>query len=616
MSWQFPPYILPSIIAALISLSLAILTYRRRAIPGTPIFLLLTVGAAIWATANVLETLNIALAPKVFWSQVSYFGIVSVISAWPVYVLHHTGRGKWLTRRNLLLMCIEPVLILVFVWTNSLHGLIWPEIDIQYLGPYTAMKASHGLVFWFHAVYGYSLLLGSTILLFRSLYRSPDIYRGQVVALLIAAIAPWIGNGLFLSGVSPIDLTPFAFSITGLALAWGLFRFQLLDIVPIARDLVMESINDGVLVLDAQNRIVDLNAAIRRIIGEERSKDLIGQPTDRVFAQLHDQVVQRIAAAEGMEIATGEGSAQRFFELRLSPLKDRRGKLTGRVVILHEITDHKRIEAQMRAQNDALVKTNHELEIARNKAEDATRLKSQFLATMSHELRTPLNAIIGYSDIVLAGMTGNLSLEQRNYQERVLANAEHLLGLINDILDLSKVEAGRMEIARKPFNVQSWLKDIEFQTKGLAEKKNLSLTVILDPNMPASIMGDSSRLKQITINLLSNAVKFTDAGGVTLEVRTGDAATWTLAVTDTGIGIPPHMLDVVFDEFRQVDGTSRRAHGGTGLGLAIVRKFVITMGGSVRVSSEVGKGSTFTLTLPLLAEPIPETSNGHLVSSN
>src|SRR5262249_22327153 len=149
-------------------------------------------------------------------------------------------------------------------------------------------------------------------------------------------------------------------------------------------------------------------------------------------------------------------------------LTDRRDRLTGRVVILHEITEHKRIEAQMRAQNDALVKTNQELEIARNKAEEATRLKSQFLATMSHELRTPLNAIIGYSDIVLAGMTGELSQEQRNYQERVLANAEHLLGLINDILDLSKVEAGRMEIARKAFSLQSWLRDVEFQTKGLA----------------------------------------------------------------------------------------------------------------------------------------------------
>jgi PAS domain S-box-containing protein len=616
MSLQFPPYILPSAVAALISLGLAILSYRRRKIPGAIFFGVLTFSAFIWATANVMENLSVDLPTKTFWSQVTYIGIVTVIASWPVYVLHHTGNGKWITRRNLLLLSIEPVLVVTFVWTNRLHGLIWTETGIQYLGSYTAMTASHGIGFWLHAVYGYILLLTSTVLLFRSLYRSPAIYRGQVVSLLIAGIAPWIGNGLFLAGFSPIDLTPFAFSITGLALGWGLFRFQLLDLVPVARDLVMESINDGVLVLDAQNRIVDMNAAVRRIIGEERSQGMIGQPTDRVFAQLHDQVVQQRGSLENLEIATGEGDAQRFFELRLSPLLDRAGRLTGRVVILHEITEHKRIEAQMRKQNEALVKTNQELEIARNRAEEATRLKSQFLATMSHELRTPLNAIIGYSDIVLAGMTGELSPEQRNYQERVLANAEHLLGLINDILDLSKVEAGRMEIARKPFKLQSWLNDVEFQIKGLAEKKKLSLNITLDPALPPSILGDSSRLKQLAINLLSNAVKFTDAGSITLAVRKGEDSTWTLAVTDTGVGIPPHLLDVVFDEFRQVDGTSRRAHGGTGLGLAIVRKFVITMGGSVRVTSEVGKGSTFTITLPLLVEPTPQLTNEHIINAN
>jgi len=602
MTWQFPPYVLPSIIAALISAGLALLAYRRRSVPGAPFLLILTLGATVWGFANILENMNVALEAKVFWSKVGYFGIVSVISVWPVFVLHQTGNGKWLTRRNLALMGIEPLLILAFVWTNELHGLIWSTIETQYIGPYTAMESTHGLVFWFHAVYGYSLLLGSTIVLFRTMLRSPEIYRGQITMLLIAAFAPWIGNGLFLSGVSPIDLTPFAFSITGLALAWALFRFQLLDIVPIARDLVMENISDGVLVLDAQNRIVDLNAAARKIVGEERAKGLIGQPTDRVFPSLHTEVTPKLDTTSDIEITLGEGAAERFFELRVSPLHNRAGRLTGRVVILHEITDHKRIEAQIRAQNDALTATNHELALARDKAEVATRLKSQFLATMSHELRTPLNAIIGYSDIVLAGMTGDLTAEQRNYQERVLANADHLLNLINDILDLSKVEAGRMDLSRKPINLQNWLKDVEFQTRGLAEQKKLRMVLSLSPDLPLVIMGDPARLKQITINLLSNAIKFTEEGSVRLDMGKGEGDTWSLVVADTGIGIPPHLHDVIFEEFRQVDGTSRRAHGGTGLGLAIVRKFVQMMGGNVRVDSEIGAGSTFTITLPLIAE--------------
>jgi PAS domain S-box-containing protein len=596
---------MPSIVGGIVSLALAILAYRRRSIPGATYFLALMLGAIIWSLANIFENLNAGLDGKVFWSKVSYIGVVTVITSWALFVLNHTGRAKWITRRTVALLCIEPVLLVAFVWTNEWHGLIWKTMELQYLGSYTAEVVSHGIVFWIHAVYGYLVLLGSTILLFRALFRSPEIYQGQLVALLIGTLAPWIGNGVFLLGLSPIDLTPLAFSITGLALAWGLFRFQLLDIVPVARDLVMESINDGVLVLDAQYRIVDLNAAVRRLIGEERSKGIIGQPTDKVFARLHNQVIEKLDAESVIEITIGEGAAERYFEIRVSPLLDRVKRLTGRVVILHEITDHKRIEAQMRAQNETLTKTNQDLQLARNRAEEATRLKSQFLATMSHELRTPLNAIIGYSDIVLAGMTGELTAEQRNYQERILANADHLLGLINDILDLSKVEAGRMEMSRRPFSVANWLRDVEFQTRGLAEKKKLSLEVSLDPQLPASILGDAARLKQIAINLLSNAVKFTEEGCVRLDTRKGDADTWTFAVSDTGMGIPLHMQDVIFDEFRQVDGTSRRSHGGTGLGLAIVRKFVMTMGGSVRVNSEMGKGSTFTVTLPLMPEAEP-----------
>ncbi len=605
MSWQFPFYILPSIVAIFVTLSLTLLAYRRRTIPGVRIFLVITVGVTVWAIASVLENASVALDAKLFWSKVGYFGIVTSISAWPVFVFNQTGYAKWLTRRNLALLCIEPVLVLALVWTNDLHGLVYSTVEIQYVGEYTALNVAHGIGFWIHAVYAYGLLLGSTIILFRSLLRSPEIYRGQITTILIAALAPWIGNGLFLMGLSPVDLTPFAFSITGLSLAWGLFRFQLLDIVPIARDLVMENISDGVLVLDDQNRIVDLNAAARRMIGAEQAHNLIGQSTDKVFSSLHEQVGQKLEHEGSTEINIGEGTAERFFDLRLSLLYNRAHRVTGRVIIIHEITDHKRIEAQIRSQNEALTKTNHELEVARTKAEEATRLKSQFLATMSHELRTPLNAIIGYSDIVLAGMTGELTSEQRNYQERVLANADHLLTLINDILDLSKVEAGRMDFIRKPFNVQNWLKDVEFQTRGLAEQKKLRLVLTLSPDLPLVVMGDPARLKQITINLLSNAIKFTDEGSVRLDIRKADDETWALVVTDTGVGIPSHMHDVIFEEFRQVDGTSRRAHGGTGLGLAIVHKFVLMMGGNVRVDSETGKGSIFTVTLPLVAEAEP-----------
>jgi PAS domain S-box-containing protein len=275
----------------------------------------------------------------------------------------------------------------------------------------------------------------------------------------------------------------------------------------------------------------------------------------------------------------------------------------GRVVfkgIIFDITDRRRAEEQVQRQNEALVKANRELAVARRQAEVASKLKSQFLATMSHELRTPLNAIIGYTQLQLAGMVGAMTPEQLAYQERILVNAQHLLHLINEVLDLSKIEAGRLELAEKPFSLRACLGEVMTQNKVLADSKGLAFTLEVDERLPETIIGDYGRVKQIIINLVSNAIKFTDRGSVTVSAELADANTWRIRVADTGVGIPPHQQEVIFDEFLQAENGLDR--GGTGLGLAIVRKLVLTMRGNIRLSSEVGRGSTFTVTLPLITE--------------
>jgi PAS domain S-box-containing protein len=275
----------------------------------------------------------------------------------------------------------------------------------------------------------------------------------------------------------------------------------------------------------------------------------------------------------------------------------------GRVVfkgIIFDITDRRRAEEQVQRQNEALVKANRELAVARRQAEAASKLKSQFLATMSHELRTPLNAIIGYTQLQLAGMVGEMTPEQQAYQERILVNAQHLLHLINEVLDLSKIEAGRLELAERPFSLRACLGEVMTQNKVLADNKGLAFTLEVDERLPETIIGDYGRVKQIVINLVSNAIKFTDQGSVTVRAELADANTWRIRVIDTGVGIPPHQQEVIFDEFLQAENGLDR--GGTGLGLAIVRKLVLTMRGNIRLSSEVGRGSTFTVTLPLITE--------------
>jgi signal transduction histidine kinase len=263
------------------------------------------------------------------------------------------------------------------------------------------------------------------------------------------------------------------------------------------------------------------------------------------------------------------------------------------------------MSARLRTMVQDLRDSNAGLQIANEKAIEASRLKSEFLATMSHELRTPLNAIIGFSDMLLLGMSGILNDRQRHKVLRLQENGKRLLGLVNDILDIARIEAGRIELQHEPFEPLQLGERLSQQMAVLAERQELDFEVNIDPELPPVLVGDVQHIEQVVVNLLSNAFKFTEHGAVTLTMAAQET-TWTIAVKDTGIGIPPHALDLIFEEFRQVDGTSARAYKGSGLGLAITRHLTRVMGGTISVKSELGEGSTFTITLPLTlpeAEP-------------
>jgi signal transduction histidine kinase len=597
MGWL---YVLPLVVAATISITLVWVVWSQRSTVGelTAPFSALALASAFWAFVYAIELVNGDPSTKFVWTRIRYVGIDMAPVAWLAFAAQLAGRGKWLSRRNLILLCVIPVISILLMWTNPWHGLMWASFQLAYVGPLTVFDTHYGPWFWVSWAYAYALLFSGSVLLLRTFLRLPQTYRSQLSVLLLAVVAPWISNALTVMGVTRVDFTPFAFAISGLGFFWGILRLQLFDVIPVARDTVIESLSDGVLVLDAQNRLVDYNPAAWRLLGHKTPK-LIGQPAAHLLPALDGRIPDKA------EITLPIGAEEHFFELSSSPLYSQSRRLHGHVVILHDITERRQAEQKIRAQNEALIKANRELEVARQQAVEATRLKNQFLATMSHELRTPLNAIIGYTEIQLAGMTGALNDEQHNYQARVLANAEHLLQLINEVLDLSKIEAGRMELIQKPFAIKAWLDEIVAQMQGLADQKGLYFEVGLGQTMPDTITGDCARLKQIAINLLSNAIKFTDKGFVRIEIRRQGLDAWQLEVSDSGIGIPSHLQETIFQEFRQVDASSRRAHGGTGLGLAIVRRLALMMGGSVRLKSQSGEGSTFTVTVPLIGTHEP-----------
>lgn len=254
---------------------------------------------------------------------------------------------------------------------------------------------------------------------------------------------------------------------------------------------------------------------------------------------------------------------------------------------------------QLAAQLEELKEARRRALAAQRIAQENSRLKSEFLSTMSHELRTPLNAIEGFTSIMLSGMGVELSPRAEDMVKRVSSNSKRLLSLINDFLDLSRIESGRLELVATPLSPQELTNRWRQEIGVIAANKSLKFDVNIAPDMPAEVLGDEDALTKITTNLLSNAFKFTKAGGVTLDIRPEGIEDWAIVVTDTGIGIPAHAREYIFDEFRQVDGSTTREFGGTGLGLSLVQKLARAMGGQVTLDSEVGKGSTFTVVLPL-----------------
>ncbi len=290
---------------------------------------------------------------------------------------------------------------------------------------------------------------------------------------------------------------------------------------------------------------------------------------------------------------------------------DPQGRVQEILSIGTDITEKRKAELALKVLNQTLelevATRTSELRTALVRAEAADRIKSAFLATMSHELRTPLNSIIGFTGILLQSLAGPLNAEQSKQLGMVRNSARHLLALINDVLDLSKIEAGQLEVHAEPFPLREAIDQVAALVGPLAEKKGLALSVIAPPEL-GELMSDRRRIEQILLNLLNNAIKFTDEGRVTLTAELIPAYQSSpnapphpavrLRVTDTGIGIKPEHLSALFQPFRQLDSGLARQHEGTGLGLVICRRLAGLLGGEICVTSEWGRGSEFTVTIP------------------
>ena len=377
------------------------------------------------------------------------------------------------------------------------------------------------------------------------------------------------------------------------------WRFR--DLLEAAPDAIIEVERDGTIVL--------LNAATERIFGYKR-EELLGQYIEVLVPESlrHRHHEHRDHYAEhpvtrpmgiGLELFAQRKDGSQFpVEISLSPIRSSEGSRV--IAIVRDITSRKQAEARINAMHQEftaeLSAKNQQLEIRNREIERANRLKSEFLASMSHELRTPLHTIIGFADLLAEELKGALNPDQKRFVGHVQRDSRHLLELINDVLDLSKIESGHLELYLKQFKAAEAIAETMASLRPLAENKQIRINEIADPVL--TITADRLRFKEILSNLVSNAIKFTpEKGQITIEcVERSDGILF--AVSDTGIGIDPSEQRAIFDKFYQVGSTTRGIREGTGLGLAITKSLVQLHGGIISVESTPGAGSRFQFTLP------------------
>ena len=385
-------------------------------------------------------------------------------------------------------------------------------------------------------------------------------------------------------------------------------------------DLIIDSAADPILVTDSSGKILLMNSPAERLftapdLGERAEAERAVRSNDAHFSSF---ISNLFLTGSGLRLRgeiplTDPATLQPLpVEAVAGKVMSEHGEVTAVVTILHDRTEaiekarlyeqlkaaSEQLEEKVREATAELVRRNELLQRQHLELEQASQLKSQFLANMSHEFRTPLNAILGYTSMLLQGVSGDLAAPQKNKMLRVDSNARHLLSIINDILDISRIEAGKMPLHLEEFEMPALVAELLAEVEPLIQKSRLQTLTDLPPGT-ALVVSDRQKVKQIVLNLLTNAIKFTPHGQVKVMAREDERrGEVNIAVEDTGIGIAPQDQDKVFEDFRQADDSVTREYGGAGLGLAICRRLAKMLDGRIELQSRLERGSTFTLVIP------------------
>jgi PAS domain S-box-containing protein len=702
---QYTPVFLSTGLIVLLCLLIFWTTWQQRNLPGARPLAALIVATAWWIIGATLEEAVLSPSLKIIWSKLQYFSIESAPVLWLIFALEYSRLMEHLSeqvRRGLPLLWVVPVITLCLVFTNEKHWLIWSQITSQ--GAF--LHYDHGLGFWIAAAYNYLLMIGGMLALLWMIRHSIGVNRAQTAIIIIGAIFPFIGNALYLLRLTPVevgDLTPNALMVTCILYAWGILRYRLFDLVPVARDTLVDRMADGMLVLDNQERVLYINPAAEKLLHlqfsdtPDQAQIIPGIRADQAFSS-HPDLLQSIRDSQSSDHQIQDASSQSIYlRLNIDPLNDRDGNTAGKMVLIQDITSLKVSEERFRSDEERLRLQSAALESAAtgvlitdingvilwvnpafttitgfsaqeaigknprilnsgthdlqfftqlwktilagqiwqhetfNRRKDGRiyveeqtiapvrdasgqishfistkqditqrkqleELRDELMHTIVHDLRNPLTSMLASLDM-LEYWREQLQLEKEPVQILQIArtSAWRMLGLVNTILDLYKLESGKMQLKREPLVLTPLVEQIFRIESPLAIRREVLLLNNIAFDLPVLNL-DQLLIGRVIQNLIDNALRYTPDGG-NVEVSAcydPQQRVIILSVHDQGPGVPPEAQSRLFQKF--VSSSKER---GTGLGLAFCRLAVEAHNGRIWAESEPGQGTTFLVSLPL-----------------
>jgi PAS domain S-box-containing protein len=564
VNWQITPFAVVYLLSAGLTALVGVFAWSRRSVSGALPFTFLLWAISVWTFFTALEYAVLDPFAKILFSKFQYIGISFAPSLFLIFALAYSRREAWLSKPLLIGLLGFPVITLLMAFTNDSHHLIWSKITSSSDAPGAYLIYEHGLWFWMHFAVTYIFMLVSTVVIIRTAQTARFVFRRQAWMLAASVILPWLGNVVYVFNLSPIpglDWTPLGFTVSGVLLGLAILGFDLFNIVPVARDAVLDSMTDGVIVLDDMDRIADVNQAAQKMLKRDHNT-LIGLPVSEAMPRW-DNLLRALRESRNFNAELQPDSSARWFiEARVSEVSDRRKQNIGRAIVLRDITRRKDLE----------------------------RARDNLIHTMVHDLRNPLSSIVFSLDMIRQG--GDLSEDASTTLEIASSNTERMLTLVNSILEIHRLESGELPLRREWSSLYSIAENrARAQTAIVREKKILLVNHVPD-DLPKLLI-DPTLVGRVIQNLLDNAIKFTPEGGlIEIAAETADDLI-RVSIRDNGPGISESVRGRLFEKFA-TSGVQR----GSGLGLAFCKQVIEAHGGVIGADA-ASRGTKFTFTLPL-----------------